>query len=322
MTDEQENIMDDFVAYEKSRGLSNIGLRGTSGRIPRFFDYLNEKGLNVYDVKIPEALEYQRWLIKKGQKKDGKKYSNGTVIGLMQTVTNLYSFLKVNKKVCANPFLDIRKVRSDVTVPRNVLKEKELFMLLEELSCYDKYDGNLKSKITAYKVHVASEIMYATGLRSTEVACLKVDDIDFDNGMIRVKNGKGGVERQVFVNDYTKRILQLYVTEMKDTVSNVWNKKSDSLFGMGYERFNKIINEVLKKTCTKLKLPLFSSHCFRHSLGYHLLKRGCDIRYIQALLGHKRLSSTEIYTKIDKEDLKEVLNKYHPRNFKRISKKR
>ena len=78
------------------------------------------------------------------------------------------------------------------------------------------------------------------------------------------------------------------------------------------------LNNFLNKESEKLGLGHFSSHNFRHALGYHLLRSGCDIRYIQGILGHKELNTTQIYTKVDKDDLKEVLEQYHPRQFKEI----
>ena len=85
------------------------------------------------------------------------------------------------------------------------------------------------------------------------------------------------------------------------------------LFGAEGERLGVVLSCVLEKVCTKLKLPKLTAHSFRHSFGYHLLKAGCDIRYIQELLGHKRLFTTQIYIKVDKEDLRKVLDRHHPR---------
>ena len=77
------------------------------------------------------------------------------------------------------------------------------------------------------------------------------------------------------------------------------------------------LNTFLNKESERLGFGKFSSHNFRHAVGYHLLKNGCDIRHIQSILGHKKLSSTQIYTKVDKEDLRSVIDKYHPRFWKK-----
>lgn len=315
MTDKHKILLDDYLKNEALRGHTIQGLRRLRTGLPRFFEYLEEMGLDVRQVRFQEAGGYQKWLIEKGRKKDNVKYRNGTIQWYMRSAVNFYKFLKRKKIIFSNPFLEVRILRGDLKVPRNLLKEKGLSLLLNELSHFENCKGNMISKITRYKAHVACELMYASGLRSSETANLRVSDIDFDNSLIRVVEGKGGVSRMALLNDYAKNILGLYVNQMRDVVSNNWNKKNDTLFGIGWERFNKVINEILNEACKKLKLGNFRSHCFRHSVGYHMLRSGCDIRYIQAILGHKKLSSTEIYTRVDKEDLKEVLNKYHPRTF-------
>ena len=77
------------------------------------------------------------------------------------------------------------------------------------------------------------------------------------------------------------------------------------------------LNTILNKESKRLGFGHFSSHNFRHAVGYHLLRAGCDIRYIQSILGHKKLSSTQIYTRVDKEDLRRIIDKYHPRFWRK-----
>jgi site-specific recombinase XerD len=319
MTNEEMKLVEDYIKYLKLRSYSMRRKREIENRIKKYFDYLHEADLNIFQIKLKEAAGYQKWLLEQ-KTKSGSSYSSFMIACYMVSITRFYNYLKENHQVYTNPFIEVKKIRVDVKIPRNVLKPKDMIRLLNELAMFDKCDGNMISKITRYKVHVACELMYAAGLRSFEVSELKPANIDFDKGIIHVEEGKGGVSRIALLNDYAKGILKIYLDEMRELTFNNWNQKNGSLFGMGWERFNHVINDALKKVCIKLNLPQFTSHCFRHSVGYHLLKSGLDIRYIQAILGHKRLSSTEIYTKVDKEDLREVLNKYHPRQFKKRKK--
>ncbi|GHV12896.1 hypothetical protein FACS189491_06810 [Spirochaetia bacterium] len=87
----------------------------------------------------------------------------------------------------------------------------------------------------------------------------------------------------------------------------------DTVFGASPQWLTAAVNSGLKEACGELGLPVITSHGFRHSLGTHLLRAGCDLRYIQIILGHERLSTTQIYTSVDKEDLKKSLDRYHPR---------
>ncbi|GMO41772.1 MAG: hypothetical protein Ta2F_17740 [Termitinemataceae bacterium] len=88
-----------------------------------------------------------------------------------------------------------------------------------------------------------------------------------------------------------------------------------TLFGAKTPTLESSINRELAQLCPKLEIPVITCHAFRHSLGTHLLRNGTDIRYIQSILGHEKLSSTQIYTKVDKQDLKKSLDAYHPRTY-------
>jgi len=83
----------------------------------------------------------------------------------------------------------------------------------------------------------------------------------------------------------------------------------------------RMTNRVLRKTAQSMEVPTLTSHLFRHALGFHLLRAGCNIRHIQQILGHKSIKNTEIYTKVEKEDLREVIDKCHPRTFAEVSDK-
>ena len=97
---------------------------------------------------------------------------------------------------------------------------------------------------------------------------------------------------------------------------NDWNRRNDRLlFGTGWARFGKAVNAQLAQACASCGLPVMRSHGFRHAVGFHLLRAGCNIRHIQSILGHRRLRNTEVYTKVEKEDLKQVVDACHPRRW-------
>jgi site-specific recombinase XerD len=159
--------------------------------------------------------------------------------------------------------------------------------------------------------------MYATGLRVSEVAALKVSDIDFDRGTLTVREGKGGYQRTALLNQFARDVLELYMRDLRArlfTLSHEANR--ELLFGARWAWFGIWVNKELARACAELELPAMRSHGFRHALGYHLLRSGCTIRYIQSILGHKHLRNTEVYTRVEKEDLKRVVDICHPRKWK------
>lgn len=317
MTEEQEKFLKGFIEDERLRGKRETYLQSLKHRTPKLFDFLDEYNISLNMVKLPDALSYQKWLIERITRK-GSKYLNISINGFIFSATSFFNYLKREKIVYTNPFKEVRKMREDRKLPRNVLKEKDMYNFLNELSDFNKEKG-LKKQIRRYRVSVISELMYSTAMRINEVGKLKVNDIDFERSIVNVIDGKGGKNRVAFLNEYTKNILKIYVAEMREAISNEWNERNkDSLFGIKAGWTEKSVNLVLKEVANSINLPLITSHNFRHAVGFHLLRGGCDIRYIQALLGHSRLKTTEIYTKVDKEDLKRVLDKFHPRKFMRV----
>ena len=309
------SYLNEYMQYLKLTGRRSQGIKGAKQGVKKFFVYLEEYGLDLKEIGVNEASSYQGWLVTTGRL-DGKKYAGNSISHFIVSVSSFFDYLKTENLIHTNPFKEIRRARRELKLPLNILREKELDLLLTELANYES-ESNLKRKISKYRVHVVAELMYATGMRISEAASLKEDDIDFDAGLVTVIEGKHGRTRVCLLGEYSKSILKTYIDIMRPLVLTEWTLTSDRLFGSGEDCLKKLVNKVLSEACEKLKLPVQTSHGLRHALGFHLLRRGCDIRYIQAILGHKRLKDTEIYTKVEKDDLKEVLEKYHPRQLKR-----
>lgn len=316
MNENQKTVLKEFLEEEKTMGRREQWLRNLKSRIPKLYAFLNKNGITINQLGLKEAQEYQGFLIATGRK-DGRKYPNRTILTYIVAATSFCEYLKRKGLLYTNPFKEIRKIRGEKTVLKDLLKEKEMNHFLAELSHFEKQNG-LKNKITQYKVHVIAELMYATGVRISEVAALTADDIDFGRGTVAIREGKQGKSRIAFLNEYTCGILRIYVEKMRSLVFNEWNlRNSRLLFGVKRQWLEKVVNKTLNKTAKEAGYRKLTSHRLRHALGYHLLRAGCNIRHIQQILGHKRLKNTEVYTKVEKEDLKKVLDTFHPRKWKR-----
>ena len=201
-------------------------------------------------------------------------------------------------------------------LPRNLLKEKETSNLLAELEKFEQ-EKYILDKIRRYRMHLLAELLYSTGMRISEASDLQLNDVDLERGTVTVKDKKGHKRRVCFLNEYAKGVLKLYINKMRPWTFHKLNRQNGSLFGTAGGRLGVILNQELSKVCNKLKYPAITSHSFRHMVGYHLLRAGCDIRYIQDFLGHENIKTTQVYTKVDKEDLRAVLDQYHPRQFRK-----
>lgn len=159
------------------------------------------------------------------------------------------------------------------------------------------------------------EVLYGCGLRVSELIDLKISNINFIENYIKV-NGKGNKTRFVPLADYTADLLKNYIEETRS--KNKINKKyEDSLFlnSRGTSMSRVIVFLIIKELTDKAGISKkISPHTFRHSFATHLLQNGADLRYIQEMLGHSSITTTEIYTHLKTEELRDVILTYHPRN--------
>lgn len=311
LTEKQVDLLANFIENQKLSGVRTY--KAIKCRIHRFYRYVVQYDIDFIQLKHREAQNYQTYLATLTDNNGNIHYDPATILRFIFVVKNFYTFLKKRHLLNTNPFNGIKLMKCDKKLPRNLPSEKELNEFLCYLGEFWK-QKSLKKQRTFYKLHVISELMYASGLRLAEVSNLLEDDIDFDKNLIMVCDGKGGKQRIAYLSEYASQVLKIYVNQMRNCVNH--KKRRKKIFGTkNYNSFRASLNTNLKKYARDMSIENFTSHCFRHCLGYHLLKNGCDIRYIQLILGHNDLGSTEIYTKVDKEQLKNQLDNYHPRQF-------
>lgn len=160
------------------------------------------------------------------------------------------------------------------------------------------------------------EVLYGCGLRVSELIELKISNINFQENYIKVL-GKGKKIRFVPLADYTATLLLNYISEIRSKI-RVSKRYEDTLFlnSRGTSMSRVIVFLIIKELTDKAGVSKkISPHTFRHSFATHLLQNGADLRYIQEMLGHSSITSTEIYTHLKTEELRDVILNYHPRNI-------
>ena len=158
------------------------------------------------------------------------------------------------------------------------------------------------------------ETLYGCGLRVSELTTLKISDLFFDEGFIKI-TGKGNKQRFVPISDVTKKYIQLYRNLIRSHLE-IKKGHEDTLYlnrrGKGLTRA--MIFTIIKELAVKINLQkIISPHTFRHSFATHLLENGADLRAIQMMLGHESITTTEIYVHLDRKYLNNVINTFHPR---------
>ena len=160
------------------------------------------------------------------------------------------------------------------------------------------------------------EVLYGCGLRVSELIKLKISDINFKEGFLKVE-GKGQKVRYVPLAKYTSHLIKNYIENVR--INNKINKKyEDILFlnSRGSSMSRVIVFIIIKELADKAGIRKnISPHTFRHSFATHMLQNGADLRFIQEMLGHSSITTTEIYTHLNTEELRDTILKYHPRNI-------
>jgi len=279
-----------YLQYE--RALSDNTIKSYFYDLKRFDLYF--KG-NVLDLSYDEL---QRYL---SSVKDLKARSLAHHITVL---TSFYNFLVDEKIITNNPCENIINAKIPKKLPV-YLTEDEINKLLD-IPLNNEYDYRNKAML---------ELLYATGLRISELINLKVNDVDFDECIVRVF-GKGKKERIVPIADVALKYLSIYLNEYRAII--LGSSLSDYMFisnskkNISRQAFFKILKKEAKRSGIE---KIVSPHVLRHSFATHLLSHGANLRVIQELLGHEDISTTEIYAHLINEKLKDDYT-YHPRNKK------
>lgn len=232
------------------------------------------------------------------RKKEGIKEKS--VAHLITVLRGFYKFLLIQKYIDKNPMETIEMPRLPKTLPK-VLSLQEVEQLLD-IPLKDKYDFRNKAML---------EVMYATGMRISELISLKYTDINLMQNSVTVF-GKGGKERMIPLGDYATEALRIYMDSYRP---KLLKKSCDYVFlsvrgdKMSRQAFFKIVKKEAQKRGIKTE---FSPHTLRHSFASHLLINGADLRSIQELLGHSDISTTQIYTHVSDKIREDTYHEAHP----------
>ncbi len=232
-----------------------------------------------------------------------KNQSESSVSRILSTLRSFYKFLVIEKVCRKNPWVQVSSPIKPIKI-LVVLNIEEVKKFLESIPCSTELEVRNKAMF---------EILYSCGLRVSELVNLRLQNIDFDEELLRFM-GKGDKERITPVGDVGMLFLKKYLMIGRCKIEK--EHKSDYVFlnKNGKKMTRQGFWKILKKYARRVNLNKnLYPHIFRHSFATHMLQRGADLRTVQELLGHSSISTTEIYTNLDKEHIKEVYFRYHPR---------
>ncbi len=260
-----------------------------------FMNFMEQQHCSLKEIDYNRIREYLNFLYE-------KKYANKTIARHVSTLRSFFKYLKKKGKITTNPMTLVSNPKLEKKLPK-IVSYSDLETILNALD-----DGSTLGDRNT----LILEMLYATGVRVSELVSIKMSDIDFSNREIRIL-GKGNKERIVLYGSRCASLLKRY---QKKSYLELNKKNLDYLFlGVRGSKINErqvrqIVDDAVLKAGMKLHI---SPHVLRHTFATHMLNEGADLRSVQQLLGHESLSTTTIYTHISNERLRNVYLHTHPR---------
>ncbi len=289
----------DYLSVE--RGLTANSVNAYIADLNKLVDYLNTnnyKDVNPEDVKLSHLKEMMQWVAEKG-------ISPRTQARIISGIKSFFIFLLKEEKIDKDPTALLVTPKLGRKLP-DVISIEEIDAIINHVDT-KRPEGQRNKAIL--------EVLYSCGLRVSEAIELKISNLFFESGFIKVE-GKGKKERLIPISTKAIKEINLYLSEYRRLLS-VNPQHEDILFlnRRGGKLSRVMIFTIVKNTVKDLGLKKnISPHTFRHSFATHLIHGGANLRAVQEMLGHESIITTEIYTHLDKEYLKDTINQFHPRS--------
>lgn len=274
------------------------------GQLRFFLGWLDARGVDIVNVRPTDVLAYQSELLRLRQR-DGKPYSAGAQMNRLYSIKAFFRFLARRGYIVHDPAASMDMPRVEKRLPRAVLSKDEARRLIEAARGQSPLELRDRAIL---------ETFYGTAIRAHELIALTPYDVNSEERTLTVVLGKGRKGRVVPLTTAAAQAIETYIAVGRPKL--VRPRKSAHLFlsWRGWRLTDGILNKMIRRYARLAKVKKHvTCHTFRHSCATHLLKGRVDIRHIQALLGHSSLQTTERYTRVEIQDLKEVVTRAHPR---------
>ena len=294
------NAIKDFKTYLTiERGLSKNTIENYGRDIQKLYQYLKNNDINISPIKISFE-ETQQFIYE-----IAKLVNPSSQARIISGLRSFFDYLLFEEYRTTNPtdFIEIPKVGRKLP---DTLSYEEILDIIESIDL---------SAPQGERNRTILETIYSCGLRVSEVITLRISDLFFDEGFIRVL-GKGNKERYIPIHNEAQKYIAIYIDEIR---THIQPKKGfeDILFlnRRGKNLSRQMVFLILKEATAKANINKnISPHTLRHSFATHLLENGADLRAIQQMLGHESITTTEVYLHLDKTYLRKELEENHPRN--------
>ncbi|NLZ93345.1 MAG: site-specific tyrosine recombinase XerD [Firmicutes bacterium] len=293
-----ENTIRDFIYYiSVEKGLAANTLEAYNRDLHAFCTYLKKANINDFkEVTRNNIIGYLQTL-----KKSGKATS--TLSRNMASIRSFYSYLFQERLIVENPTVDLESPKLEKKLPR-VLTTQEVDLLLEQPDV---------QQVAGIRDKAMLEVIYATGIRVSELMSLDVLDVNLEAGFIRC-TGKGAKERIIPMGSVAVHYVSEYLNRSRPKLIRSHDEEAMFVNQHGKRLTRQGFWKILKKYVRKAGIVKgITPHTLRHSFATHLLENGADLRSVQEMLGHADISTTQIYTQVTRSKLRDIYKKTHPR---------
>ena len=300
------HLIEKYREHIRHKGYSDRTVEEYTWCTRYFFRWLKDKHNKTHprDVTKDDIYDFQKHLFNYKSRKGG--YIKLTTQGKrLRAIRNFFRFLSKRDFILFDPTTSLELPREEKQIPRDILTKYEVKKLLNRPDT---------TTLLGLRDRALLELFYTTGIRLNELITIKLIDLDLERGLLRVK-GKFRKERIVPVGNIAKKYLISYIDKARPRLQKDGRVTGLFLSSQGRPFHRSSPNPILRKYVREagIRKRNVNCHALRHACATHMLEEGADIRYIQELLGHKSLETTQLYTKVVITGLRKVHHKFHPR---------
>jgi integrase/recombinase XerD len=294
----------EFVGWMRALHYSEHTVRHRRIDLGYFVSWCEDRGLRTPQEVSRAVLERYRAHVFALRKTDGHPLAFGNQFKRLLALRVFFKWMTKRHHLLFNPAAELELPKVEKRLPRHVLSVAEVEQVLNQADVTQPLGVRDRAML---------ETLYSTGMRRQELLELTLADLDLERGTLLIRRGKGGKDRMVPIGQRACAWLDRYLREVRPALAAEPDEATLFLSVAGEQLSGNRLSELVKGYLEAAGLPRAGScHLLRHACATHMLENGADIRYIQALLGHESLSTTEVYTRVSILKLKQVHDKTHP----------
>lgn len=289
--------------------LSAHTVRSHDCGLQKFIAWCDERGVTQpQEITLPMIERYQKHLYHY-RKSNGEALSLGAQVVFLKPIRPWFKWLTRNHYIGMNPASEVVLPKKPSSLPRAILTVEEVEQVLNQ--CDVATPLGIRNR-------AMFEVLYSSGMRRMEVVHLKMWDVDTEHGTIMVRHGKGNKDRMVPIGERACAWLRRYLDEVRPLLESGDDDGIVFLYELGGAILPDRLSDLAKRHMQNAGLAYVGScHLFRHACATHMLEGGADIRFIQEMLGHARLDTTQVYTRVSIAKLKAIHSATHPSSLAR-----